>query len=76
MCPPWIEGAHAGAPQEDAFLTSMSATWYQAVSMKRRKIDPVSLSGAPEPAFPAVEIRCLAQDNLLLSKKLLEKSFL
>src|SRR3989339_1877294 len=32
MCPPWIEGAHAGAPlQEAAFLTSMSATWYQTV---------------------------------------------
>jgi hypothetical protein len=28
MCPPWIEGAHAGALQEEAFLTSMSATWY------------------------------------------------
>jgi len=30
MCPPWIEGAHMGAPlQEGALLTSMSATWYQ-----------------------------------------------
>ncbi len=34
MCPPWIEGAHAGAPlQEEAFLTSMSATWYYAPIM-------------------------------------------
>ena len=32
MCPPWIKGAHAGAPlQKPAFLTSMSATWYQSL---------------------------------------------
>jgi len=32
MCPPWIEGAHAGAPlQEETFLTFMSATWYKLI---------------------------------------------
>ena len=30
MCPPWVEGAHAGAPlQVMDILTSMSATWYK-----------------------------------------------
>jgi hypothetical protein len=36
MCPPWIEGAHAGAPlQNKFFLTSMNATWYQLLFMKK-----------------------------------------
>ncbi len=30
MCPPWVEGAHAGAPlQVMDILTYMSATWYK-----------------------------------------------
>jgi integrase len=34
MCPPWVEGAHAGAPlQVKDLLTSMSATWYEPVGV-------------------------------------------
>ncbi len=43
MCPPWIEGAHAGAPlQEDAFLTSLRATGY-----------PTSAAQASRPNYQA-----------------------
>jgi transposase-like protein len=33
------EGGHIGPPLQNK-ITCMSATWYQGVSMKRRKIDP------------------------------------